>query len=87
MKFKSYSADKGQFTETIFPIHDGYKMACCDCGLVHTIVFEVMKVTYMEDGSFTAKPAKGPYRVAMKVKRNERSTAAMRREAKKRGQV
>lgn len=24
-----------------FPQHDGYKMACCDCGLVHTIDFRI----------------------------------------------
>lgn len=27
--------------EWIFPIMDGYKMCCCDCGLVHRMEFRV----------------------------------------------
>jgi hypothetical protein len=27
--------------EWIRPVMNGYKMACCDCGLVHTIDFKI----------------------------------------------
>lgn len=27
----------------IEPIKEGYKMACCDCGLVHTVNFRIVK--------------------------------------------
>lgn len=69
------------WTEEIFPIMDGYKMACCDCGLVHNLklsVFEVLK--YNNDGSFKAKKRRGKkWRVGMLVSRNNRATSAMRR--------
>lgn len=32
--------DEGEWVQ---PIRKGYKMACCDCGLVHTIDFRVVK--------------------------------------------
>ena len=44
------------------PVEEGYKMACCDCGLVHTMDFRV------EDG-----------RAQFRARRNNRSTALMRR--------
>ena len=48
----------------VFPVMDGYKMTCCDCGLVHDMQF---RVTEEYD------------RVEFRVRRNERSTAAVRR--------
>lgn len=39
-KYKQYSG-KG-FTEWIQPIERGYKFACCDCGLVHDLNFQVV---------------------------------------------
>lgn len=50
--------------EWIQPIRKGYSMACCDCGLVHTLDFRI------KDG-----------RVQFRVFRNNRKTAAMRRDA------
>jgi hypothetical protein len=49
----------------------GYKMKCCDCGLVHMINFKVAKVAKTnKDGSFIwDKLPKSEYRVAMKAKR------------------
>ena len=29
--------------EWVQPVRKGYKMACCDCGLVHTINFRIRK--------------------------------------------
>jgi hypothetical protein len=38
MKFKKVEAGEWQQ-----PIKRGYKMACCDCGLVHTVDFRIYK--------------------------------------------
>lgn len=37
--------------EEVFPQMQGYRMQCCDCGLVHTLNFRVVKVVSVsEDG-------------------------------------
>lgn len=36
---KYYEATAGEWIE---PIKRGYKMGCCDCGLVHTINFRIV---------------------------------------------
>lgn len=33
--------DKPEAGEWVQPIRKGYKMACCDCGLVHVLDFRV----------------------------------------------
>ena len=48
------------------PIRRGYKMACCDCGLVHNLDFRIVKG-----------------QIQFRAFRNERSTAAVRREKRK----
>jgi hypothetical protein len=53
--------------EWVQPVRRGYKLACCDCGLVHTLDFRVYAG-----------------RVQFRAYRNERSTALMRRHAKRR---
>lgn len=52
--------------EWINPIASGYRMACCDCGLVHDVEFAIMPV---EDG----------FKVVYRASRNKRATAAKRR--------
>ena len=57
--------------EWIYPIRHGYKMKCCDCGLVHTLNFKLIK--------------RGKrHIILLQGFRDERSTAAVRREQKKR---
>ncbi len=51
--------------EWVQPIRTGYKLACCDCGLVHTVDFRIV-------GDKRKK-------VQFRVFRNNRSTALMRR--------
>ena len=64
-----------------YPTMTGYRMGCCDCGLVHDMEFKVMRVTKRnEDGSWEGEeldPAE--FRVSMRAKRNNRSTAQVRR--------
>lgn len=56
--------DEPQADEWVTPIRNGYKLGCCDCGLVHEIDFRVVK-----------------RRIQFRVRRNNRSTAMMRRHA------
>lgn len=55
--------DEPKPDEWVTPIHRGYKIACCDCGLVHDMDFRIIKGR----------------KVQFRVRRNERSTAGMRR--------
>lgn len=81
MRYHQVTAEKGQYSEPEFPIMDGYKMACCDCGLVHDMQFFVAEVIrFNKDGSFKIKERKGKkWRIGLRAKRNNRSTAQMRR--------
>jgi len=54
--------------ELIYPVMKGYRLACCDCGLVHKVDFGVFKG-----------------KVLFRVWRDNRATAALRREAAKKG--
>jgi hypothetical protein len=64
--------------EWIQPIAKGYKMMCCDCGLVHKMDFRhVVKVT-----KDMVMPTYGG-KVQFRVWRDERATAAARRSRKK----
>lgn len=67
------------------PIMRGYRMACCDCGLVHTMEFKVIRVTRKHrNGSYNyADLSAKKFRVMIRAKRNNRSTAAIRRGKKK----
>lgn len=54
-----------------FPIHRGYKMACCDCGLVHDVEFDVERIVERnEDGSWRSETVEdADYRVALRMRR------------------
>lgn len=54
--------------EWVAPVRRGYKMACCDCGLVHRVDFEVVK----RNGGKWAKPI-------FRAWRDARATALTRR--------
>lgn len=59
------SYDKPKAGEWVRPVRKGYKMACCDCGLVHTINFKLI-------------PWGKGKKILFQVFRNSRSTASMR---------
>ena len=75
-KFRDYQG----WTEWQYPARR-YKMACCDCGLVHDMRFEVRKISDSARGQFTLNgtASRRAYRVAFKIKRNKRATGQMRR--------
>ena len=53
--------------EWVQPVRRGYKLACCDCGLVHNLDFRLVANRH------------GAKRIQFRAFRNERSTALMRR--------
>lgn len=59
--------DTPEAGEWVQPRRKGYKLACCDCGLVHTLNFRIVKY--------------GPNlrKIQFQVFRNNRATAQMRR--------
>ena len=56
-------------------------MVCCDCGLAHDMQFQATKVTETkEDGSWEGEDLDiSEYRVLFRARRNNRSTAQIRR--------
>lgn len=62
-------AVNGRWSRWVRPIRKGYKMACCDCGLVHDMDFRIV-----------GDKAK---RIQFRVARNNRSTGQVRRWARK----
>jgi hypothetical protein len=57
--------------EWLRPVRRGYKLACCDCGLVHRVDFKHV-------------PWGRGRKIRIRVFRDERATAAVRRWMKKR---
>lgn len=55
--------------EWVRPIRKGYRMACCDCGLVHELEFKLI-------------PHGKGKKIILRAWRNERATAAVRRNRK-----
>ena len=70
---------KDGWSDWISPIMKRYMMSCCDCGLVHQLRFQVVKITrYLGRGRWRAKKVAG-FRVQLQARRHERATASARR--------
>ncbi|HET7156086.1 MAG TPA: hypothetical protein VFI87_12040 [Hyphomicrobiaceae bacterium] len=54
--------------EWVQPVRRGYKLACCDCGLVHVLDFKLVKY------------GGGKHKIRFRGWRNDRSTALTRRQ-------
>lgn len=72
------------YSDWIQPVHDGkkpYKLACCDCGLVHDVEFKVMKVVKdLGNGYLEVQDANNDKLIVhFRARRNNRSTGQMRR--------
>ncbi len=67
-RFRKEHAVNGRWSRWVQPIRRGYKLACCDCGLVHDIDFRIVK-----------RNSNGAKFIQFRVARNERSTALSRR--------
>ena len=56
-----------------------YRMACCDCGLVHDLEFEAVEIVKQKRGGWwEGKPLEIAYRVLFRARRNERETKKIR---------
>jgi len=80
-RMKRHTVEKsGDWSEET-PNMDSYRMGCCDCGLVHDIQFRAIKVSELKpDGTFLYETLdQKEYRVEIRVRRNNRSTAQVRR--------
>lgn len=86
-RMKKHIEQDDGWTEWVQPIMEGYRMACCDCGLVHDMSFRVYVVTERKAGDITGGELLPPehFRVQFKARRNVRSTAAVRRTKRKAG--
>lgn len=69
------------WSDWIQPVMDGYRMVCCDCGLVHEMKFRALRRGKdLPNGKWAATPLDTTkYRVELKARRHRRSTAAVRR--------
>lgn len=88
-RYKQETAKKNGFTDWIFPKMTGYKMACCDCGLVHDFKFKIVQKTKVYkkfksgiDEFDIRKPAENNLIIGWKVRRNNRATGQIRRKIK-----
>lgn len=81
MKFKREKTKNGIWTDWVRPRMTNYQMSCCDCGLVHTINFSVLKVikTYKNGTNLGERLPKDKYVVEMKLRRNEKYTKQQRK--------
>ena len=81
-KFKTEIEEENGWCRWVPPLMQGYRMACCDCGLVHDMEFAVVKVLAMrKDGTWEHGKPLDPsrYRVLFRAKRNNRSTGRLRK--------
>lgn len=80
------AGNPNEFSEFVFPdphakLWDGlpahlqHRLICCDCGLAHDFEFVVVKLA---KGRFSAVAPKN-YAIQFRVRRNERSTAQIRK--------
>ena len=65
-RYRQEVCNEDGWTDWVQPIKEGYKMACCDCGLVYEMDFRIKRG-----------------RVQFRVSRDNRATAAHRRERAK----
>ena len=74
------------WSDWVQPLMDGYRMACCDCGLVHEMQFGVLKVKENRPGGFVEfEPGFLPveeFRIWFRARRHNRATGQIRRRKK-----
>jgi hypothetical protein len=70
----------GGWSDWVVPVMQGYRMGCCDCGLVHNIDFSVVRIVGEDEkGNRLVEEVDETYRVLFRAQRNNRSTAQVRR--------
>jgi len=84
-KFKTEVEVDNGWSRWVPPLMRGYRIACCDCSLVHDMEFAVVRVRKtLPDGSWEHGAPLDPekYRVLFRARRNNRSTSRLRKRGK-----
>lgn len=96
MAIPHITAYRGKFCDKIFPdpharmwnsdesVHQQLRLICCDCGLSHDIEFQVVQLVKNKGIFRPAALASKFYAVQLRLRRNDRSTAQVRRKRQKR---
>lgn len=82
---KKLTANDDGWCDWVSPIMTGYRMACCDCGLTHTMEFRVIRYGRNVKGTrewYFEDIKHRNVQVLFRVRRNNRSTANIRRRRK-----
>lgn len=74
---KELRAGESGWTDWQYPQHRGYRLSCCDCGLVHGFDFRVDRAAINTAAGRPVNRSGG--NVAFRVMRDNRSTASHRR--------
>lgn len=84
MRYTAYIETKPrEWTGWIAPNMASYKMACCDCGLVHEIEFRAARVMSRKRDVFELEALpRAKFKVVMRVRRDNRATGQLRRHRK-----
>lgn len=88
-------AERGKFCEPIFPeprtrlwnggrVHLQHRLICCDCGLAHDFEFVIVETRTRNGRSKMVRVAPLKFAIQFRARRNERSTAQIRRHKPKR---
>lgn len=80
-KYTKHTAGEDGWSDSVNPIKRGYKLACCDCGLVHDVDFDVVR---FESDTGPEHKVIDDKRIGVmfKVRRNNRATGQIRRHKK-----
>ena len=83
-RYKKHEAGDDGWSDWDTPIMDGYKLACCDCGLVHRVDFRAIRIVRQShNGTFVFHELnKRRFRVKFRVSRDNRATGQIRRHKK-----
>ena len=74
------------WSDWLKPQMKGYRMACCDCGLIHELEFQIIRqkklIKEYKDGNhkFEYSEVSNPkYHISLRARRHNRATAQHRR--------
>lgn len=76
-EFKKYTTGHGGWSPWVSPVMKGYKMQCCDCGLIHEVDFKIVRFIGEpdENGLTETEPIKDKnIQVLWRLRRLENST-------------
>jgi Zn-finger protein len=83
-KYPILKENQNGWTDWVILTKEGYKLACCDCGLVHDMDFKIVDIIKEnENGTFETKAHKNKkLEIMFRASRNNRSTGQLRRNKK-----